>query len=96
MTTIKTTTENLVSNILGGNQMTEEKKTATKTSNTNKKVSKRKEQMENPQNISILLPYDVFMKLQHYMLEEKMNGNRSFSISSLGRELIEDWVKKNC
>ena len=51
--------------------------------------------MNDPKSISIVLPKETYDKLQRYLLEEKLKGNCSFSISNLGRDLFEKWLEEN-
>lgn len=108
MAKVKTSTNELVSNILGDKKPTNTnsvKDTSSKNEkliynnydkkNFDERKKVKKEVNEKPQCISIVIPKETYEKLQEITLHEKLNGNRTFSISNLGRNLIENWVKEN-
>ena len=52
--------------------------------------------LDKPKSISVLLNEKTFYRMQKYTIEQKLQGNRSFSISAVARELLEKWVDENC
>ena len=97
------TSEQIIENILRPNNKN------TNTSKQSKIAQETKEEIQRasdlqrrkpvklskPQSVTIILDGETFAKLQGHIMERKMQGDRSFSISKLGRQLIEDWVEEN-
>ena len=84
-------TEDIIKNIMTTNPelaTTPQKKEEEPVSTTRKKI-------DNPQSTTVVLDGDTYGKLQRYVLERKLAGERGFSVSKLGRMLLEEYVKVN-
>ena len=93
------TPEQIIENILrpeNKKKATAEERRQTEALCSRKKGQKEKKTLSKPQSVTIILDGDTYAKLQQHALELKIkNGDRSFSISKLGRELLEQWVEDN-
>ncbi len=108
MSKTKTSTNELVSNILGDKKpqtknvdkdLSLKKKNITYNKyddqNFKERKNMKKENEKKQQTISIIVSEETFNKLQEMIYLERLEGNRSFSISKLGRTLFEDWLQEN-
>ena len=108
MSKINTSTSDLVANITGAKKsekVEEEKQTANfpqeKTDAFTYKGKKRMRKVERDDDkplkpISLNVKEETYIRLQKFIMEEKLKGNSGASVSDIGRTLFEEWVDKNC
>ena len=108
MAKIKTSTQDLVTGIVGTRPVEKEEtkfepaeQTASfevkENDNKTKKVRKvRKPTLENPQGITINIQGKPFNKLRYLIMSNKLQGKKPDTASDILRPLIEDWINENC
>ena len=99
------TSEQIIENILrpqknkksikGSNIVQETQDEIKQAANQQNRKKRQKDTIYKPQNVTIVLGGNTYAKLQKHIVDRRVQGDRSFSISKLARELIEEWVEEN-